>query len=122
MLRLQSLAGSLLPGSGAQETARQVLGQANVEKSVTTLIRTRGIAGAMGLLSLIWASLQIFTNAAPALNAAFEVEENRAWIKLRLLALGLLLGAGALFLLSLLPTSGPHLIRNLHLPRLGPPP
>lgn len=121
MLRLQSLVGSILPGSGAQKTAQELLGQANVEKSVTTLIQTRGIAGAIGLLSLLWASLQIFVNAAPAMNAAFEVEETRSWIKLRLLAMGLLIGAGALFLVSLLPSSGPSFIRSLHIPWLGLP-
>lgn len=121
MLRLQNLVGSILPGSAAQTTAREVLSQAAVEKSVTTLIQTRGIAGVIGLLSLLWASIQIFVNAAPAMNAAYEVEETRSWIKLRLVAFGLLLGAGVLFLLSLLPSSGPEFVRNLHIPWLGLP-
>jgi membrane protein len=72
-LRLQELVISLLPGSAAQETVRQVLTQTGVEKSVTTLIQTRGLAGLIGLLSLLWVSLQIFVNAAPAMNAAFAV-------------------------------------------------
>src|SRR5207247_839558 len=88
--------------------------EANVQKSVDDLIKTRGIAGVIGLLSLIWATLQIFVNGAPAMNAAFEVVERRGWLKLRLIAFGLLLGAGALFLISLLPSTGPDFIRNLH--------
>jgi membrane protein len=121
MLRLQRLVGSILPGGMAFQKARDVLKQANVETSVTTLIQTRGIVGVVGLLSLIWASMQIFVNAAPAMNAAFEVEETRGWPKLRLLALGLLIGAGALFLLSLLPSSGPDFVRHLHIPWIGLP-
>src|SRR5204863_3561704 len=120
LLRLQRLVGSILPGSMAQKTAREVLNQ-DVQNSVTTLIKTRGIAGLVGLLSLIWASLQIFVNAAPAMNAAFEVTETRNWLKLRLLALGLLIGAGALFLMSLLPSSGPDFVRHLHIPWIGLP-
>jgi membrane protein len=86
-----------------------------VEKSVTTLIHTRGIAGVIGLLSFVWVSLQIFVHAAPAMNAAFGVEEQRGWIRLRLAALGLLTGAGGLFLLSLLSSAGPGLVLRLHL-------
>jgi membrane protein len=119
--RLQRLIANILPGNYAGSGAQSIIREAHIEASVRTLIRTRGIAGLIGVLSLIWASMQIFVNAAPAMNAAYEVEETRSWIKLRLLALGLLLGAGGLFLLSLIPSSGPDLLRNLHLPWLGLP-
>jgi membrane protein len=119
LLRLQELVISLLPGSAAQETVQQVLTQASVEKSVATLIHTRGIAFLIGLMSLLWVSLQIFVNAAPAMNAAFAVEEQRGWVKLRLVALGLLTGTGVLFLLSFLSTSGPGFVRRLHFSWLG---
>lgn len=118
-LRLQELVISVFPGSAVQETVRQVLTRAGVEQSITTLVHTRGIAGLIGLLALLWISLQIFVNAAPAMNAAFEVKEQRGWVKLRLVALGLLTGAGVLFLLSLLFLSGPAFVRRLHLSWLG---
>jgi membrane protein len=114
MRQLQKLIANILPGAFAGKAAASIMQEANVQKSVETLIRTRGIAGVIGLLSLVWATMQIFVNGAPAMNAAFEVEEKRSWIKLRLVALGLLIGAGALFLLSLLPSTGPDFIRNLH--------
>ncbi len=119
--RLQRVIANILPGNYAGKAAEQIMQQANVESSVKGLIATRGIAGVIGLLSLVWASMQIFVNGAPAMNAAFEVEEKRGWIKLRLIAFGLLLGAGALFLLSLAPSSGPEFLRNLKIPWLGLP-
>jgi len=114
MHRLQGLIASILPGDIAGKAAQSMMQEANVQKSVEDLIKTRGIAGVIGLLSLIWATMQIFVNGAPAMDSAFEVVETRGWIKLRLVALGLLIGAGALFLLSLLPSTGPDFIRNLH--------
>jgi len=78
MLRLQKIIASILPAGAAMKNAREVMAQANVEKSLTTLMQTRGIAGVIGLLSLIWASMQIFVNGAPAMNAAFEVHRRAA--------------------------------------------
>jgi membrane protein len=115
MAQLQNLIAQILPGDYAGSAAHRIMSDANIERSVEQLIRTRGIAGLIGLLSLLWAAMQIFVNAAPAMNAAFEVEETRGWIRLRLVAFGLLLGAGALFLLSLLPSSSPDFVRNLHI-------
>jgi membrane protein len=114
-LRLQELVIGLLPGSVAQETVRQVLTQASMEQSVTTLIQTRGIAALVGLLTLVWVSLQIFVYAAAPMNAAFAVQEQRGWLKLRMVALGVLTGAGGLFLLSMLSLSGPAFLGRLHL-------
>lgn len=121
MQRLQALIASILPGEFAGEAAQSIMREAEVQESVEDLIHTRGIAGVIGALSLVWATLQIFVNGAPAMNTAFEVEERRSWIKLRLVALGLLLGTGVLFLLSLLPSSGPEFISSLNIPWLGLP-
>ena len=88
-----------------QHSANQVIAQMGVEKSAATLMKSRGIAGIIGLVSLFWAAIQIFINAAAPMNAAFRVTETRGWVKLRVDALALLLGAGALFVLSLVLTS-----------------
>jgi membrane protein len=118
MAHLQKLIAQILPGDYAGSAAQRIINDANIQRSVEELIRTRGIAGLIGLLSLVWAAMQIFVNAVPAMNAAFEVQETRSWLRLRLVAFGLLLGAGALFLLSLLPSSGPDFISHLHIPWL----
>jgi len=69
------------------------------------LLKTHGIAGLVGLLGVIWASIQIFINGSVAMNAAWEAQEKRGWVKLRLVALGLLVGVGALLVLSLAVTA-----------------
>lgn len=72
----------------------------------------------VGLVTLFWSALQIFVNAAAPFNAAFRVKETRNFFQLRLTALCLLLAAGGLFLLSLLPTSGAQLLTKLSLVEL----
>jgi len=120
--RLQQMMANMLPGGRAQSEIRHLLVErADVGGSVDTLMKTRGIAAIIGLLSLVWAAGQIFINAVPAMNAAYEVQETRGWIRLRVVALGVLLGAGIMFLLSLLPSSGPELVRRLHIPGLNLP-
>lgn len=119
--QIQHLLASVLPGGGkaAEQQAAQIIGQLNVEKSIHTLHQQRGVAGIIGVLSLVWSSLQIFLNAMSPVNAAFRAKETRGAIQLRLYAAGLLLGTGVLFLISLLPASGVQVINSLHLPFIG---
>jgi membrane protein len=121
VLEVQHLVQGLLPGASAKRAAADLIAQVKLEDQLHTLMRTRGITGIIGVASLVWAALQIFVNGATAMNAAWSVEETRGWLKLRVMALGLLIGAGALFLLSLLPSSGPDFVRQLHIPWLGLP-
>jgi membrane protein len=111
----------MLPGGDAKRAAATLMRDAQLAQQAEELMKARGIAGIVGILSLVWAALQIFVNAATSMNAAWSAEETRSWWKLRLVALGLLVGAGALFLLSLLPSSGPDAVRRLNIPWLGLP-
>lgn len=120
--QVQKILANVLPGGqeSAQAQAASIIAQLNVEKSVTTLQAQRGIAGIIGVLSLFWASIQIFVNASTPMNAAFRVKETRGFIKLRLTALGLLFGAGLLFLLALTPTIAAQFIGNSKFLGMGP--
>jgi membrane protein len=104
-LRVQELLARMLPGGGiiADHQAADLIRQFNVQTSVHTLYAKRGVAGIIGIVSLFWASMQIFVNASAPMNAAFRTRETRGWVKLRLVSLGLLLGAGPLFLFALAP-------------------
>lgn len=116
--QIRHLLANVLPGGGraAEQQADQIIQQLNVEQSIETLHAQRGVAGIIGVLSLVWSSLQIFLNAMPPMNAAFQVRETRNFLQLRMYAAGLLLGTGMLFLLSLLPASGAAVINSLRLP------
>ncbi|MES2463427.1 MAG: YihY/virulence factor BrkB family protein [Armatimonadota bacterium] len=120
--QIQRILANVLPGGGdsARAQAADIIAQLNVEQSVTTLQQQRGIAGIIGVLSLFWAALQIFVNASTPMNAAFRTKESRGFIKLRLTALGLLFGAGFLFLLALTPTIATQFVGNMKILGLGP--
>jgi membrane protein len=98
---------------------QSVLQQVGVEETVDNLIRTRGVAGIIGIVSLLWASLQIFVNSVPAMNTAFEVRETRGWLKLRLIAFGMMLVAGVLFVVSLSLSAGVQLAQEWGVPGLA---
>nr|CAA9262302.1 hypothetical protein AVDCRST_MAG63-3194 [uncultured Armatimonadetes bacterium] len=113
--QVQRVLANVLPGGGraAERQAAQIMKQLNVEKSIETLHEQRGVAGVVGVVSLFWAAMQIFINATTPMNAAFRAKETRGWFKLRGYALFLLFVAGALFLLSLLPSAGASVIRRI---------
>jgi membrane protein len=98
VVQIQSLISSqLLPGAAGNE--------------VNHLMARAGIVAAEGsqdpgttLMNLVWAAIQIFINGSTAMNAAWETTEKRSWVRLRLVALGLLIGAGILVVLSLAAT------------------
>lgn len=119
--QLERIVQQMLPGGQAKRAAATLMKDAQIAQQAEELMKARGIAGVIGIVSLVWASLQIFVNGATSMNAAWSEEESRPWIKLRLVALGLLVGAGGLFLLSLLPSSGPDAVRRLNIPWLGLP-
>ena len=50
----------------------------------------------LGLLTALWSSSAALMGLIDALNRAYDIEERRPWWKVRLLALGLTLGAGGL--------------------------
>ena len=117
--RVQQIITSLLPGDEASATAKEIIAQLKVEQSAAALMQSRGTAGIVGVLSLFWSALQIFVNAMIPMNAAFRAPETRGFVQQRLVGLGLLFGAGLLFLLSLLPASGAQVINSLHIPGVG---
>lgn len=119
--QMQQGISRVLPGEAVQQTFRELAEQINLQGSLINIIEARGVAMATGVLSLTWAALQVFVNASGLMNLAFDVEETRSWLRLRLVALGVTFGAALLFLVSLLPTSGPEFIRNLRIPWLGLP-
>lgn len=119
--QMQKGISQVLPGANVQQTFQDLARQINLEQSLISIIQARGTTLITGVLSLTWAALQIFVNASSLMNQAFDVDETRSWLKLRLVALGVTLGASVLFLISLVPTSGPDFVRNLHIPWLGLP-
>jgi membrane protein len=114
VVQIQSLISTqLLPGTASNEVnhlmARAGIvaaeGSHDPGPTLLNLLHKSGLAGIIGLLSLVWAAIQIFISGSTAMNAAWETTEKRNWVKLRLIALGLLIGAGVLVVLSLAGTA-----------------
>ena len=87
----------VLPGAAGKEVQHLMEranisdGHGNAGPTLLRILREHGVAGIVGLVGIVWASMQIFINGSAAMNAAWETKENRGWVKLRLIALGLLL-------------------------------
>ncbi|MDO8586044.1 MAG: YihY/virulence factor BrkB family protein [Armatimonadota bacterium] len=79
-----------------------------------SVVRGRGIAGGLGLLALLWSGTQFFVSLETAVNIAWNVRERRSFVKQRLVALGMALGAGALLLVNLGVTTLTEVVRGFH--------
>ena len=102
----------IVPGGGASTEVTHLMERAGIASAdgqhagdaLKKLLNGHGLAGILGLLTTIWAAIQIFINGSAAMNAAWEAQEKRNWVVLRLVALGLLVGTGVLLVLSLFAT------------------
>jgi len=106
------LATQVLPGAAGDEVdhlmERASISDATGRHAGPTLLKLltgHGLAGIIGLLAVVWASIQIFVNGSTAMNAAWETPEKRNWFQLRGVALALLVGVGVLLVLSLATTA-----------------
>jgi membrane protein len=103
------------PTAASRSTARGIIQDLNIEKSVEEIQKRRGWTALIGLALLFWSAIQIFVNASVPINAAFRTKETRNFIQLRVVALGLLASTGVLFVLSLLPASGVQVLNSLRI-------
>lgn len=116
-IRVEQMVHNLLPAGAASREATLLLDkQLNLDDAAKGVVQKRGIAGILGLLSLIWASLQIFINASAAMNDAWEVKETRNWFVLRGVALALMVASGILVIITLLLSGAPSAIAKFNLP------
>ncbi len=118
---VHQLVAQFLPGGEAAKAADQVIQQTGLLKSAQEMMNARGWALGIGIVSLLWSGMGIIKSMVTPMNAAWEVKETRSFLKQNLLSLGVFLGAGFLFLLSLLPSSGPDFVQSIHIPWLGLP-
>ena len=104
----KQLISNLLPGQQAGQAANDFIQQARITESAQTLMNGKIWALLGGVLSLLWAAIGLFVSASDPMNRAWEAQETRSFIKLRLVSLGVFLGAFAFFTLSLVVTSLAH--------------
>jgi membrane protein len=118
--RVTELIRSMLPRGGPRiEATKFLTSQINLDEQLRTIILHRDVAGFFGILSLVWATVQIFVNTSVAMNAMWEVRESRNWFQIRGITLFLMLVTGSLSFLSLALSSPKFAIGVLHLPLIG---
>ena len=108
--KVVGLVQGLFPKGAQKELTGYFVGRLGINGAIGKLIHGRLLAGIIGILTLLWASMQIFINASTAMNAAFEVKEKRSWVLLRAIALGMLFISGILMSLSLFLSTAPNAI------------
>lgn len=116
---VHQLVGHLLPGRQASEAANSLIAQTHIIESARTLMKGKWWAVSIGVVSLLWAAIGLIIGASDPMNRAWDVKETRNFATLRLVALGVFFGAGALFLASLIPSSLPSLIGHFNIPFIG---
>ena len=80
-----------------------------VERLIGNVLRPHGVVLLFGLGSYIWSSTSGFTSMISALNIAYDVTDERSWLRDRLQALLLTFTSGCLLTISLMAIiAGPH--------------
>jgi len=112
------LTTQILPGAAGDEVkhlmerAKIADAQGHAGPTLLHILQGHGVAGLVGLLGVVWASIQIFINGSTAMNAAWQAQEKRNWFHLRGIALALLVGVGLLLVLSLAGTAASTAFSN----------
>src|SRR5207253_6266260 len=73
-----------------------------VESALASVVRQRVRLTAVGLPLFLWFSTRLFGGLRAALNEVFDTDERRSWPVAKLLDLAMVLGTGALLVLSAL--------------------
>ena len=112
---VHGIVNRLLPAGAANTELHRLLGH-KVGRSMADLARGSGWPAVIGVLTLVWVSMQIFVTGSTAMNTAFGVAEKRNWFVVRLIALGLLIATGSLLFVSLALSYSPTIIYKESLP------
>lgn len=116
LLLVVSVLGSLTADEGARQATLDFVLRyfptrlEFVSTQLAALQRTQVPLGVFGGLALIWAALGFFSAISTAVNAAWRVEEQRSFLKHKLVAFLMLLAACGLLVLTLVLVSASQLV------------
>lgn len=122
LLGLIAILGFFLPAETFQEQLfdffeSNMPGSIDVlEQNIEDVIRLRGAIGVVSIVLLLWSASAMFGAVGRAINRAWDVHENRPFHIRKLRDMGMALGTGVLFLLSLGATSALSILHGSDLP------
>jgi membrane protein len=98
---------SFFPPNLIEDSIRQLSGVAPGDVTEIARQQLRDLGGGadsgvftIGLLFALWSSSAAMVSICDALNRAYDIEEGRSWVKVRLTAIGLTLGISVFVVLS----------------------
>ena len=125
ILGLIAIFGLFLPSETVQKEIldffeQNLPGAINVlERNIENVIRYRGAIGGVSLFLLFWTASAMFGAISRAINRAWDARDDRPFWLRKARYLGMALGTGALFLVSLGATSLLSILRTTDLPQAG---
>jgi membrane protein len=90
-----------------------------IRANIGQVLRVRGTVSIAALLGLLWSASGVFTALDRVVNRAWDVSELRPFWQQKLLAFGMIVGAGGLLLVSIVSTTFFNVIRRLRMPLTG---
>ncbi|MBE0480757.1 MAG: YihY/virulence factor BrkB family protein [Dehalococcoidia bacterium] len=125
LLALIGLLGFFLPAEEVQEQLFEFF-EANIpgavdalEQNIEQVIQLRGTLGILGILGLLWSASAMFGAITRTINRAWGIEKLRPFYIRKLYELGMALGTGLLFILSLGITAFLSILEDIGLPARG---
>jgi len=121
-LGLIAIFGLFLPSETVQAELfdffeRNMPGAVDVlSENIEDVIRLRGAIGAVSIVLLLWSASAMFGALSRAINRVWDVHKDRPFHIRKLRDLGMALGTGILFALSLGATSIVSILRNTDMP------
>jgi membrane protein len=125
MLSLLAIFGLFLPSESLQQQLVRLFSQylpgstGILQASISDIIRLRGAFGIAGILGLVWSGTGVFSAVINAMNKAWDLKYEHPFYIKKPREIGMLLGAGALFLFSLGASAILTFIGSINLPLSG---
>jgi membrane protein len=122
MLALMAVFGLFLPSETVQRQiidffAQYLPGSVSVlQDNIPDIIRFRSILGIAGIIGLFWSGTGVFSAVSRGINRAWDIKYEHPFYIRKPRELGLILGTGVLFLLSLGVSAVLSFITDLDLP------
>jgi membrane protein len=122
LLGLIAILGFILPSEQVQEELldffeRNLPGAIDVlEQNIDSVIKFRGTIGAVSLVLLLWSASAMFGAINRTVNRVWDIHKDRPFYIRKLRDIGMALGIGILFFLSMGATSVFSFLRNLDSP------
>lgn len=107
LLGLIAILGMFLPSETVQEELfeffrRNLPGSIDVlERNIDAVIQLRSAIGVLSLIGLFWGGSAVFGAVSRAVNRAWDIHQNRPFLKRKSRELGMAMAVGMLFLLSM---------------------